>query len=755
MTKSVFRQLQLAFVVLMLSICAVPAAADGLIVIHDPPDASHVPHGHFRFAPLEVRHHHVNVTINDQVATTEIDQIFYNPHNRRLEGTYLFPIPKGAQIDKFAMNINGEMVQAELLDAASARKIYEDIVRSMKDPALLEYAEQGLFKVRIFPIEPHSEKRVQLKYTEVLTNDSGMIGYRYPLNTEKFSAAPIGSVSLKVNVTTASPMKTLYCPSHDTEIVRKDERHATIGFELQNARPNRDFQLYYAVDDSASNGLGFNVLTYRPNPAEPGYFMMLMSPSMDVATNNILPKDIIFVLDTSGSMAGKKLEQAQNALRFCLANLNERDRFEIVRFSTEAEPLFASLVDASKDNRAKATKFVDEFQARGGTDISSALSAAIDAGKSENDTNRPFMIVFMTDGRPTVGTRDQQQIVDAVKNKLGERSIRVFCFGIGTDVNTQLLDKVAQQTRAATEYVLPEEDIEIKVSNFYTKVDSPVLANPQLSVQGVKLTKMHPRELPDVFKGEQVIVFGRYDGSGDAAISIEGNLGGAKRTLVYEENFAKDQTNNEFISRLWATRRVGWLLDEVRLHGESAELRDEVTQLAKMYGIITPYTSYLILEDEGGLPVAFRAGRERDMDLARKAGASRYGTIQESTGRGAVETAAKQRSMQDAGGFGGGAGGDGLMAGAEMQQEWLGVSAPASRSDLEPTQFVRGRAFYYTGKYWIDSTITDKPDEKRKEIEFGSDEYFDLLKEHPDASAWLALGQQVQLRLGNTVYVIE
>lgn len=730
------------------ALCARPAAADGLIVIWDPPDH---PHPHHRFAPLEVREHHVSVSISDQVAVTEVNQTFYNPHQQQLEGTYLFPVPKGAQIDTFSMDINGEMMQAELLDADKAREIYTEIVRKMRDPALMEYVGQELFKVRIFPIEGRSEKKVNLKYTELLRRDADMVGYRYPLNTEKYSSAPIKSLSMKVSLECPNPISTLYCPTHEVEINRAGERRATIGFEQSNVRPEHDFQLFYGTDESAASGLGLSVLTHRPDSGKPGFFMLLASPSLYTIEQQVLPKDIVFVLDTSGSMAGKKLEQAQNALRFCLANLNSIDRFNIVRFSTEAEALFTTLTEVSDDRIDEARQFIEGFKARGGTDIASALAEALDVQGSRDENDRPFMVIFLTDGKPTVGTTDTQQIVDATTKKIGDGTSRIFCFGIGTDINTHLLDKIAQKSRATTEYVLPEEDIEVKVSNFYTKVDSPVLANPSLTVKGpATISKMQPRALPDVFRGEQVVVFGRYDGSGDAAITIAGNLAGTQRTLIYEATFVPHEPDHEFVARLWATRRVGWLLDEIRLHGESEELKDEVTRLAKEFGIVTPYTSYLILEDES-MPMAFRTAPTRDAEGAVVAGESVYGQMKNvQAGRGAVEAAARQRSMQDTVGMTGAAADS-----PEEQYRMLGIQGakPASRS--KPVQYIRGRSFYYTGEQWIDSTIDDKADTNRITVEPFTDAYFELIDQHADAAAWLALGERVQLQLGDTVYIIR
>ena len=306
----------------------------------------------YRFAPLDVNYVKVNTRITDQVAVTSVDQEFYNPNPARLEGTFVFPIPKGAHINKFTMEIDGKQVEAELLPADKARRIYEDIVRKLKDPALLEYAGRDVFKVRIFPIEPNSKKRITLSYTELLKADDGLVSYVLPLNTEKFSAKPIRNVSVKVDLESKRPLKSIYSPSHAVEVKRHGATRATAGYEATDVQPDTDFALYFAPE---KDEIGVNLLTHRQSD-EDGYFLLLASPGVDVKEKQVVMKDVAFVLDTSGSMAGKKLEQAKKALQFCVENLNDGDRFEIIRFSTEVEPLFDKLVEATEPNRAKAER---------------------------------------------------------------------------------------------------------------------------------------------------------------------------------------------------------------------------------------------------------------------------------------------------------------------------------------------------------------------------------------------------------------
>lgn len=759
----------LSFLVGLLAIAG-NTFADGFIIIHNPPHSLR-PAVHYEFAPLEVVYHHVNVKIDGQIATTAVDQEFYNPNDQRLEGTYLFPVPAGAQIDKFTMEIGGKQVEAELLLAEKARSIYEDIVRKMRDPALLEYAGRDVFKVHIFPIEPRSNKRVTLTYTQVLKADNGLVSYLYPLNTEKFSAAPIKDVSLKIELDAKRPLKTIYSPSHNVEIKRRGEAGATIDYDGKLIRPDTDFQVFW---QSADKDLGVSLLTYRER-GDDGYFLLLAAPGGELKPKQVVKKNIVFVLDTSGSMAGNKLAQAKKALEFCVDNLNDTDQFEIVRFSTEAEPLFEKLVAATDQNRQRAREFIKDLKPIGGTALEEALVKAL--------ALQPDVVIFLTDGQPTIGDIREENILAAVK-QANTGNARVFCFGIGTDVNTHLLDQITEQTRAFSQYVLPEEDIEIKVSNFYSKIKEPVLVNPQLRLTGdIRTSKSYPAALPDIFRGDQLVVVGRYTGAGNTAVVIAGTVNNQPAKFAYDAKFPEQASDNAFIPRLWAARRIGYLLDESRLHGENKELRDEITELARKYGIVTPYTAYLIVEDEGhrNVPVAARTLQsfERDKDVREQASHA-WSTFNEAkSGAGAVSAAmasdalrkldkpdplAAVRDFEYNGPTLGGSSGGGLgRAGGGVNRFALinATSVPAApevaqRFDqyAQQTRFVNGRAFFQNGSQWIDANVQKLQNARRVPVKFNSLDYFALLARYPTAAQWLSIGRNVQIALDDVVYEV-
>ena len=722
--------------------------ADGFIVVPPPPHRHPTPDLPSPY-PLEVRYHHVETAIDGMTAITSIDQEFYNPTSSRLEGFYLFPIPEGAVINGFSMYINGKETPAELLDAAKARSIYEDLVRKIIDPALLEYYNQGMFKARIFPIDPHSTKRVKISYKQSLERNNGTIAYTYPLNTEKFSSAPVADVSVKVTIRTKDNLKNVYCLSHEAEVIRKSSREAIIGYEVRNSRPDRDFSVFYTTDNSK---FGISLLTFR-EPGSDGYFFLNISPDYSMDKDDIQEKDIAFVLDVSGSMAGQKLDQAKKALRFCVANLNKGDRFEIIRFSTEAEALFGSLKPIDSGSRRKANRFIDDLRAIGGTNIEEALSLAL-AAKSVND--RPYTILFITDGKPTIGKTGEEELLSVLKTA-NTASIRIFTFGIGDDLNTHLLDKLTEATGAYRTYVTPEEDIEVKISDLYTKVQSPVFTNLTLDFgKEIDAHLLYPKTLPDLFRGSSITLLGRYRGQGTARIALKGQVRGKSQTMTYNAEFPKASGDYPFIALLWAARRIGFLLDQIRLNGENKELIDEVTSLAKAHGIITPYTSYLIVEDED------RQVRQNMLPEERRSLSSvtkgigggftddkkmEYESLREKSGapsaRASSEIQALARSQNS----------------EQLAQGKTRLSYTAkdgSRANLtDQVRIVNGRTFYHAGTQWTDILVqkVNKQQYKRR-IQFGSSGYFDLIKRSPEAAQYLSIGKNVSFTFNNEVIEI-
>jgi Ca-activated chloride channel family protein len=709
------------------------------------------------YYPLETRSVQIQGQITDYGASTSFDQVFYNPTGSRLEGYFMFPLPNDATIEKFSMYINGKETAAELLDATKARTIYEDIVRRSKDPALLEFYDRRMIRVRIFPIEPYAEQRVKLTYGQSLARDNGNIVYELPMSTGRYQQAKaIPSVSMKLDVQTTEELKNIGCATHKVEIQRKGDRAAVVGFEMKEYVPSMDFQLNFST---ANAKLGCAVLTHK-QANDDGYFMMSLSPGYSVRAAN-MPKDVTFVVDCSGSMTDGKMEQAIKSLKFCVENLNDTDCFNIVRFSTEANALFGTTEPANAANRARAKEFIEGFRPIGGTNIDEALQLALQSrGKQGGNSDRPYFVIFMTDGKPTIGETDETALLNRVKN-YNTTNTRIFTIGIGTELNIHLLDKLTEMTKAYRTYILPNEDIEVKVSDFYTKVASPIMTDIKLSVQGIRVSDLYPKELPDLFLGSSVSVLGRYNGSGNATVVVEGKVNGKTERLEYAVTAPKEDAKNTYIPALWATRYIGHLLDQIRLKGENQELVDEVVRLSKKYGIITPYTSYLIIEDERNswsrpvpppgsprpVPMeessmilnsqsatapAAQSIRERGLGMTEKEGKKGVDASKD------VQQMNQAENIED----------------TRIRQEELSYNDANGNSTNvgEQVQQRGGRTFYFSNNQWIDTKAT--ADKKVRRIQFNSTAYFDLLRANSQVTPYLANGTNIRFELNNEVIEI-
>ena len=712
-----------AGVVLIMVLTAFSAFADGVIFIERPHPA---PELKPKTEALPIKYHRVKVEIKDQVATTRIDQVFRNPYDRELEGTYIFPLPEDAAISDFAMYVNGEKINGQILEKEKARRIYEDIVRRMKDPALLEYIGRNMFKARVYPIPAKGEKRIELVYHQTLKYDAGMVRYSYPLDTERFSPTPLEDVSVSVEIKSKTPIKNVYSPSHDIDLKRETHR-AVCGYEEKDVTPERDFVLYYNLSEK---DVGLNLLSYRPEESEDGYFMMFVSPG-EVKSSPI-KKDIIFVLDTSGSMQNGKLDQAKDALEFCINSLNDGDRFNVISFATTVQALQEKMLEASGENRDKALEFVKQFRATGGTNINEALTTAV---KMFSESKRPSMVVFLTDGQPTVGETGIEDIVRNVESA-NKTEARVFIFGVGYQVNTHLLDKLAEDNRGLPEYVTPEENIEVQVSSFYSKISEPVMSDIGIDLGDIETYDIYPRQLPDLFKGTQLVLTGRYRNCGHCAIRLKGFVNGEEKKMVFENTFPRKNERNDFIPRIWATRKIGYLLSEIRFKGEKKELVDEVISLSKKYGIMTPYTSYLVTvpgEDGTSRDVVRRDPGNRLMPQASPAPRFQQnitGSQSDAVGESAVRGAKKLMRLKQA----------------------SSAPAPERKQQDKQLRYVGAKTFQLEDGVWIDTAYTE--DMKVKEVKYMSDEYLDLLSEKPELGKYFALGEQIIVVFKGTCYKV-
>ena len=698
----------------------------------------------------------LDVTIEGQVATTRVTQVFRNETGATLEGTYFFPIPSSASVTEFAIWDEGRRLAGEVRPREEARRIYDSIVRRRRDPGLLEYAGENLFQASIFPINPRSTKKLELTYTQVLKAENGSVGYRYPLGIGR-NAAPVERLSGKVEVRAPSALRTVYSPSHAVDVRREaGGRRAVATWESGRGAERRDFQLFYGLSES---DVGLSLFTYR-EPGRDGYFLLLLSPREDVAEREYAAKDVVYVLDTSGSMQDDdKMEKARRALLFGVRGLRPQDRFNVVSFAGDTRRMETGLIAADRAGRERGVAFVEGLRALGGTNIDDAMKEALAQFPRER-SGRTRLVVFLTDGLPTVGETDADRIMENVRRARAD-GVRVFTFGVGYDVNTRLLDRVAAENGGTAEYVEPREDLEAKVSSFFDKVNHPVLTNLALDMGGVRTELVYPRALPDLFRGTQLALVGRYRNERELAgvtVKLSGNAS-PTRTFAYGGlRFPLRAEEHDFLPRLWATRRVGWLMEQIRTHGESRELRDEVVELGTRHGIVTPYTSFLALEPGAreGAPPAVRGLQDRVVPAPEPrpsqpgdfSGQGRAGGVippppsmppppppppaaevpMTLSGAGAVQQSKATRAQQDA------------------------VTLDAVGAPRDAVRNVGGKTFYLRAGVWTDAEL--KPDTRlpQTSLRFGSDEYFSLLRRVPALARIFALGDRVAVVWDGRVY---
>jgi len=690
------------FVAAALAVCAASAPAlraDGFIIPDRRPDGQLVP-------PLSVKYHHVKVDIVDQVARTSIDQVFVNHFGRDIEGTYIFPVPEGAAVTDFAMFIGSERVRGEILDSRQARGIYEDIVRRLRDPGLLEYAGRGLFRARVYPIPANGEKRVQITYTEVLKADNGLVRYLYPLNTERFSRDPLKDVSIAVAVASQVPIVNVYSPSHRISVRKEGEGTARASYEDRDVRPDKDFVLYYSL---SKDTVGLSFLNWEESPGS-GYFMLLAAPRFAAPGERVVAKDVVLVLDSSGSMQGEKIRQAKAAARFILGHLDRRDAFTLIDFDDGVTAFTEGLVPATAENVERALKFVEAVEDAGGTNTNDALVAALARMRGGE---RPGYVLFLTDGLPTSGTTDTRDILRNLKEANGRRS-RVFVFGVGYDVNTELLDRIAADHRGTSVYVGPNEDLEVSLSAFYEKIASPVLSDLAVEISGIETSRVYPRALPDLFKGSQIVLVGAYTGAGPVSVVLTGRTGAEVRRFSLDRRALGSGEQAAFLPRLWATRRIGYLLEEYRLQGRSAELEAEIRRLGLKYGIVTPFTSFLVTERE-----------RQSIDAAAPA-------AQEAV-------------------LGGVVGGVGAVKAAKATQAFK-LEDRAAEAVSERILYKDDKTFYLKDGVWTDSEY--KAGTPLREIAFGSDEFFRLVAAKPGLAKYLSVANKLLVVFEGAAYKI-
>lgn len=790
--------------ILLALLCLAAASTvrgQGVLIVVDPSQSVRLPrppiiwpphpHPHPRPTPpatYKIGELEVNARLVDQVAQVQVSQSFVNTGSRQLEVSFVFPLPYDGAVDSLTLLVDGKEYPAKLLPADEARQLYENIVRKNKDPALLEWMGTGLFKTSVFPVPAGAKRTVTLTYSQLLRMQDGLTDFLFPLSTAKYTSDAVDKIHFRVTLETAKDLKNIYSPTHEVKIKRSGDRRATITYEARNEVPTSDFRLFY---DLGRGKVSTKVLSYRPDRDQDGYFLLLATPKIKSKDEKLPAKTVVFVVDRSGSMSGKKIEQARGALEFVLGNLRKGDLFNIIAYDSAVESFRPELQRYTDETRKEAMGFIEGIYAGGSTNIDEALQTALGQLK---DSKRPSYVVFLTDGLPTAGETDEAKIVDRAKDANHVRA-RIFSFGVGYDVNSRLLDKLVRENFGQSEYVRPEDDIEDRVSRLYRRIESPVLTNVELEFTfdeeegyAKPINRVYPKGVFDLFAGEQLVMVGRYRTPGSAKVIVSGSIGNQEQTYDFPAKLVKKSSDESFafIEKLWAVRRVGEILDELDLKGKNQELIQELVKLSTRHGILTPYTSFLADENTRVTDLATNASTATHRLGALEATYGASGFAQRSY-KGALQRAktANAPAMPSPadmagssmpgqpsgmGGYGGSFGfGYGHGAGQATRPAQAGPArgpapaaeplADAGREMTEAQQTVRqiaNRAFYLRNGQWIDSTATEDQQRKAVRVKQFSDEYFRLAEHHgKEFTQYVVFDEPVIVNVSDRTYLIE
>jgi uncharacterized protein YegL len=795
--------------------------AQGLLVNVTPDSHSQLPRHYGWRSPrpsipvdsYKIKELEVNATLKDQAATVSMTQSFVNTGSRVMEVSFVFPLPPDAAVDRLTLMVDGKELPGKLLNKDEARHRYEEIVRKNQDPALLEWLGGGMFQTSMFPVPAGAERKVNIRYTQLCRQEQGVTDFLFPLSTAKYSTHPVEKVSVNVAIESNEDLKSIYSPTHNVEL-KREKRRATVKYVSTNEVPTGDFRLMF---DVGRGKVSARVLSYRPNSKDDGFFLMLANPQIEDADTEKAAKTVVFVVDRSGSMSGEKINQAKSALKFVLSRLREGDLFNIIAYDDQVESFRPELQRFNEENKSKALGFVESIYAGGSTNIDGALTQAL---KQLKDSDRPNYVLFMTDGLPTAGETNELKIVANAKEH-NEARARIIAFGVGYDVNSRMLDKLVRTNFGQSEYVRPNQDIESHVARLFSKMESPVLTDVKFTftrdtdTDEAVVNRTYPRQAFDLFAGEQLVIVGRYRKSGDAKVRVEGKVGKEteKLSIPADLTSAKSDSSMSFIEKLWATRRIGEIIDEIDLKGKNSELVQELVQLSTRHGILTPYTSFLADETTRIHDVTSNAGRANEQldqlrlnptgesGVSQRAaksalqnatnGAPAYaysrptatsavpaapaGPIAAGAAPGANQTAGRSSASQTlrpgdvagiglGGGYGNGKATTATMSPTNSQPAAAPVPGSAVYFDAKEDRAVEVRtvrnigdkAFYYREKQWVDSTVTDDQKKKARRCEQFSKDYFDVAAKYGNRlSQYLVYDEPLLLNIDGETLLIE
>jgi len=695
-----------------------------------------------------------DVRILQQVATTTMDVSLANTGTRQQQAEMFVPVPDGAVIRSFTFAGSASEPTAKLLPKFEAQALYRSIVNKLRDPALLEFAGYNLVRSSVFPVPAHGTQRVRLVYEHLLSADGNRVDYVLP-RSESFEATAT-PWKITVQVRSKSPIGAVYSPSHQIGVERPAPQQASVRVEGGTKLEPGPFRVSYLIE---GNGLTASLLAYPDARVGGGYFLLLAGIPASAEPPAAIKREVTLVVDRSGSMQGEKIEQVRSAALQVIEGLDEGEAFNIIDYSDSVAKFAEHPVRKDKDTLARARAYVKRLQSNGGTNIHDAL---VEALRQPQTPNMLPLVIFLTDGLPTVGEQREAAIRSAVTATNAHKR-RIFSFGVGFDVNAPLLTSIANDTRATATFVFPNENVEAKVSQVFRRLSGPVLADPQLALldaSGAVTTQavreLMPAALNDVFEGDQIVLLGQYQNGDSGAqplhFRINGNYLGQPRTFDFRFDLSKATTRNAFVPRLWASRKIARLVEEITkagadgnarngglapmfasnsaalntrsgLYPSSAssapatrfsgvadpklnELVDEIIRLSTEYGVLTEYTSFLATDgtDFSKLDVINEEAR-RSLVLNAQNTRSGMGGVTQAMNN---TTQITQSNSNRANSY---------------------VAQNMERVEITNVQQISDRTFFKRSNRWVDSSVLAreknlKPDQT---IEFGTPEFYRLV----------------------------
>jgi Ca-activated chloride channel family protein len=735
-----------------LACLALPAAAQHAILDH----AHHVIVPHYRsFAmparqPVRIEQVAAKVEILGQTARTTLRIDLENPSPSQEEAVLLLPVPAECAVSGFAFDGPAKEPTARLLPADEARRTYDDIVRKLRDPGLLEFAGARLIRTSVFPIPPRGKSKVQLTYEHVLEGDGERVDYVLLRSEALAQAVPF---TIDVELRAKTPIAMVYSPSHAIESKKLDAHHFAIQVAATHRMTPGTFRLSYLTERSGSPAA--SLFAYPDPKVGGGYFLLLVgAPAPQARTPQ--PREVTLVLDRSGSMAGAKMEQARAAAAQVIEALGDGEFFNVIDYATTVERFAPQPVVKDANSLAKVREYLRGVRPLGGTNIHDALLEAL---RQPATPGALPLVLFLTDGLPTVSQTAERAIRDMVAAG-NKHERRVFTFGVGEDVNVPLLDRVAESTRATSTYVLPKEDVEVKVARVFERLSGPVLSSPELvaldedgAVTTRRVRERYPATVPDVFAGDSLVVLGQYREETPLRLQLVGKDGAQARRFGFAFDLGKATTRNAFVPRLWAARRVADLIDQVRQAGATdgrprpagvdpfadpklRELRDEILRLSAEFGILTEYTAFLATEgtELGDLPLLLDSCQA---ELQSKAYATRVGFVALNQSFNIKQFGKEQTTLNP--------------------NNWY-LDQNLTRVASTQVQQVCDRAFFKRGNQWIDGRLVTAGNlVPSRTISFGSPEHLDLVTRlaQQGRAGTISLSGEIVMQLDGEVIAIK